>query len=109
MANSNGSKKARSIPMEGSENERYTAALSYVWALCLYPLLFKKNSSFIQFHAKQGVALFVIELLSFVTFFFAPLVIIICVILSVLGIRAALAGKYWTLPFIGDWVKKSGI
>ncbi len=91
------------------EHERFTAALSYVWVLSLYPLLFKKDSSFIQFHAKQGVALFVIELLSFVFLFFAPLVIIACVIISILGIRAALAGQYWSVPFLGDWVKKLGI
>ena len=101
--------QTKRISMEGSENERFTAALSYVWVLCLYTLLFKKKSGFIQFHAKQGLALFVIEILSFVFLFLAPLVIIICVILSVLGIRSALAGKYWTLPFIGDWIKKAGI
>ncbi len=91
------------------EQERYTAALSYVWILCLYPLMFKKHSAFIQFHAKQGLALFFIEVVSFIFLFFAPLVIIVCVILSIMGIRAALAGKYWTLPFIGDWIKRSRI
>jgi len=50
----------------GPEHERYTAALSYVWILCLYPLLFRKDSAFIQFHAKQGVALFVLEILPLV-------------------------------------------
>ncbi|MBI4090986.1 MAG: hypothetical protein HY422_03095 [Candidatus Komeilibacteria bacterium] len=95
--------------MAGSENDRYTAALCYVWIVCLYGLLFRKNSSFIQFHAKQGVVLFIIEILSPIFLFFAPLVIILCVILSILGIRAALAGKYWSLPFIGDVIKKTGI
>ncbi|OGY90682.1 MAG: hypothetical protein A3B30_00655 [Candidatus Komeilibacteria bacterium RIFCSPLOWO2_01_FULL_52_15] len=91
------------------EQERYTAALSYVWILCLYPLLFKKNSAFIQFHAKQGLALFILEIISFLFLVFAPLVIIICVILSILGVKAAIAGRYWKLPVIGDWVKKLGI
>lgn len=109
MANSNGSRKGRTIPLEGSENERYTAALSYVWIICLYGLLFKKKSAFIQFHAKQGVILFIIEILSPIFLFFSPIVLILCVILSIIGVRAALAGKYWSLPFIGDWVKKSGI
>ena len=109
MANSNGSGKAKAIPMEGTENERYTAALCYVWIICLYGLLFKKKSAFIQFHAKQGVFLFVSEIIGPIFLFFYPAVIILCVILSIIGVRAALAGKYWSLPFIGDWVKKFGI
>lgn len=99
--------------MEGKvdvpEQERYNAALSYVWILCLYPLLFKKNSSFIQFHAKQGLALFVIEVLSMALFIFAPFVILICVVASLWGIKSALDGRYWTLPLIGDWIKKTKI
>lgn len=91
------------------EHERFTAALSYVWVLSLYPLLMKKNSPFIQFHAKQGVVLFVIEILSFVFLVFAPLVIILCVIASIMGIRAALAGQYWSIPFLGNLVKKIGL
>ncbi len=103
-------KKASRVKVANApEHERFTAALSYVWVLSLYPLLFRKDSAFIQFHAKQGVALFVIELLSFVFLFFAPIVIIVCVVLSIMGIRAALAGQYWTIPFLGDWVKKTGI
>lgn len=91
----------------GPEHERYTAALSYVWILCLYPLLFRKDSAFIQFHAKQGVALFVLEILSPIFVVFMPLVIIVCVIASIVGIRAALMGKYWTLPLVGSYIKKA--
>ncbi|MEK7584835.1 MAG: hypothetical protein AAB490_06340 [Patescibacteria group bacterium] len=91
----------------GPEHERYTAALSYVWILCLYPLLFRKDSAYIQFHAKQGVALFVLEIVSPIFLFFMPLVIIVCVIASIVGIRAALMGTYWTLPLIGSYIKKT--
>jgi uncharacterized membrane protein len=103
------SKKTTVRTSNAPEQDRYTAALSYVWILCLYPLLFKRHSSFIQFHAKQGLALFILEVISFLFLVLAPLVIILCVILSIIGIRAAIAGKYWTLPFIGDWIKKTGI
>lgn len=92
---------------DAPEHERFTAALSYVWVLSLYPLLFRKDSTFIQFHAKQGVVLFAIEVLSFVTLFFAPLVILICIVASIWGIRSALAGKYWSIPILGDWIKRS--
>jgi len=91
------------------ENERFTAALSYVWILSLYTLFFHRESSFIRFHSKQGVALFVIESLSFLALIFSPLVIIVCVIASIWGIKEALAGKYWTLPYVGEWIKTKNI
>ena len=36
---------------------RHIAAASYIWVLCLIPLLFKRESKFAQFHAKQGLLL----------------------------------------------------
>lgn len=92
----------------GAEDERFTAALCYVWILCLYGLLFKKNSSFIQFHAKQGLALFVLEVIA-PLLILVPVVWIICIVVSVVGVRQALAGKYWTMPLIGNWLKRTGI
>ena len=96
---------AKAVP----EEERFTAALSYVWILSLYTILFKRKSAFVRFHAKQGVALFILETLSFLFLFFMPVVIIICVVASIWGIKEALAGKYWPMPLIGDWLKKQNI
>jgi len=96
-------------PSPQDEQERYAASLSYIWILCLYPLLFKRKSAFIQFHAKQGLALFVIESVSFVFFFLMPIIIILCIIFSLIGIKASLEGKYWTMPLIGEWLKKTKI
>ena len=90
-----------------SDKDRSAAAMSYVWILCLYPLLFKRKSAFIRFHAKQGLALFVIETLSFLFFVLAPIVIIICIVLSLIGIKASLEGKYWKLPLVGDKLQKT--
>ena len=96
---------AKAVP----EEERFTAALSYVWILSLYTLLFKRDSAFVRFHAKQGVTLFILETLSFLFLFFMPVVIIICVIASIWGIKEALGGRHWTLPIIGDWLKKQKV
>ncbi len=35
--------------------------LSYLSILCLIPFLTEKNDSFVQYHAKQGLNLFIIE------------------------------------------------
>lgn len=43
--------------------ERAFAALSYVWILFLVPLVLKRDNLFILFHLKQGIIVFVAELL----------------------------------------------
>ena len=96
-------------PSAANENERYTAALSYVWILCLYTLLFKRDSSFIQFHAKQGLAVFVFETAGIILLPIYWLIVIVCVLLSIWGIKSALEGKYWTMPLIGEWIKKTKV
>ena len=50
------------------EDNRVIASFSYVWILCLVPLFLKRKSKFAQFHAKQGLLLFVIELFGWLIF-----------------------------------------
>ncbi|MBT7553294.1 hypothetical protein HN670_02395 [bacterium] len=91
------------------EANKTIAALSYVWILCLVPLLLKRKSKFAQFHAKQGLLLFVIEIVGWLVFWI-PLVgwllLIIVIGLALLGIKNALDGKFWVMPFIGKYVNK---
>jgi uncharacterized membrane protein len=95
--------------------ERFFAAISYVSVLCLISLL-RKNSTFVQFHAKQGLLLFIgtalINIIGSFTpiigpIFIAPIGNVIVVILAVLGIGQAVMGKSWKMPYlIGDLAEK---
>ncbi|MBT4350006.1 hypothetical protein HOD19_04525 [bacterium] len=91
------------------ETNKTMAAISYVWILCLVPLLLNRKSKFAQFHAKQGLLLFVIEIIGWLVFWI-PIVgwvlLIIVIALALLGIKNAMEGKYWTMPFIGKYVNK---
>ena len=91
-----------------SEN-KWAAALSYIWIIFLYGLLFKKGSPFTQFHAKQGAALFVLEIIAPLFGPFAFVVIVIAVLLAIKGVKASLEGKYWVLPLIGEWIRRKKI
>jgi len=91
------------------EENKFAAALSYVWIVCLYGLLFKKSSPFVQFHAKQGVALFILEIISPLFGFFAFIPIILSILLAIKGIKASLEGKYWVMPLVGDWIRQKKI
>lgn len=88
---------------------KLVAALSYVWILCLVPLLLKKNSEYCQFHAKQGLVLFVVEVLGWLVMwipFIGFILGILIVILAILGFINALQGKYWDMPFLSEYAKK---
>lgn len=95
------------------EENKGIALLSYLGILCLVPLLVKKESKFCQFHAKQGLILFigeaVITLLNIIPFIgqiIWVIGIIIALIASITGIIKALAGEYWEMPVLGEYAKK---
>jgi len=90
------------------KNKNGLAALSYLWILCIIPLLASKDE-FVKFHARQGVILFLIELvlsliawIPLVGWLASLMVVIVCVI----GIIKALNGEKWEIPYIYDWSKK---
>lgn len=84
------------------DQNRSIAALSYVWALFLIPMLIKRDSKFCQFHAKQGLILFLGEIIAaYVWFLWFPLGI-----LAIIGFIQAMTGKYYRLPLIADLAEK---
>jgi uncharacterized membrane protein len=93
------------------------AALSYIFILCFVPLLMARESKFAQYHAKQGLVLFIVEAIIMVIsniLIFIPvfgwLVIMIAyllvVVLSIIGILKALEGSFWEMPVLGEYAKK---
>lgn len=92
-----------------ASDDKVFAAMSYLWVLCLLPLLMKRNRPFVQFHAKQGFLLFLFEVVIWVVMFIPPLYfvgVLAAVILSIMGILAALTGKEWEMPVLGKYAKK---
>ena len=91
------------------EENKVIAALSYAWILFLVPLLGKRKSKFAQFHAKQGLVVFILELIgSLLIWFpvFGQLLMLAFVVISVIGIIKALNGEWWKIPYIYTWSKK---
>lgn len=93
--------------------ENIYAVLSYLWILCLVPILMKKEDEFVKFHARQGLMLFIVEIgvgiigiLPLIGFFVSTIGMLICGILSLVGIIQVLMGNKWEMPVIGEWAKK---
>ncbi|MBU2025923.1 MAG: hypothetical protein ABIC19_03755 [Patescibacteria group bacterium] len=94
------------------EENKLFAALGYLGILFLIPLLAKKESPYAQFHAKQGMVLFIV---GFVSSFIIWIPVIgwaigICLlVLFIMGLINALTGKTKELPVIGGYAKKINI
>jgi len=99
-----------------TNEERLFGALSYAWIFCLFPLLFKRESVFVQFHAKQGLIIFLFfEIFQFfiigiLSIIFGNFVRFISSILffSILFLAAfkAYKGNWWKIPAVYNLAKK---
>jgi len=98
-------------------DNKVLAALSYVFILCFIPLLMAKESKYAQFHAKQGLVLFIVEVVLMVAsniLIFIPILgwfvmmvaYLAVTIASIVGILKALEGEKWEMPVLGDYAKK---
>jgi fumarate reductase subunit D len=98
------------------EEGRLFAILSYISFLCFAPLFLKKENRFAFFHARQGLVIFIGEILaavlSVVPFFGAIvqfLAILVFSIASVTGIIQVLMGQYWKMPYVYPIAEKINI
>jgi len=96
-------------------NRTFMGVLSYLGFLSLIPLLVERNDPFIQFHAKQGINLCIIEtLLSVACGILAVIpgigaigntlsgaIGLLSLAMTILGIVAVCNGEEKPLPFIG--------
>lgn len=97
-----------------THDDRALASLSYMWILCVIPLAIKKDSEFVQHHARQGLVLFVFELLVLLFgmlpflgwFIITPVGTLAAIIFAVLGVSQALQGNEWEMPFLGPYASK---
>ena len=80
------------------------AILSYLSILCIIPLVIKKDNEFVLSHSKQGLVLFIGQVMVFVAsilfqWLIKPAFFVIG-ILSVWGIIEVLQGRYVKLPVV---------
>jgi len=90
---------------------KFLAVISYVGPFCLLGLMASSDNSYVQFHAKQGLILFILWVLFYVIkiipilgrfiFFLGALA---CFALMIIGIKFALSGEQQKLPIIGELI-----
>ena len=91
------------------EENKVMAAIGYLGILCLIPLLAKKDSPFAQFHAKQALVLFIVEVVGWVIFWIPVIgwiLMIFVYVVALVGLVQALSGKYWKIPLVSTIASK---
>jgi len=111
------------MPEDKSQKEKTSRALetsqkvlgimSYLSVLAVVPYLFRRGDKFVQFHARQGVILFLLEMATWILVvipilgWLANFILwIIWAVLSLLGIFGVWRGRKYRLPFIYQLAKK---
>lgn len=96
-----------------SLSAKFFAMLSYCGVLSLVPLIVSRDDSYVRFHARQGVVLWMWEVLAVYTLFipglgqlFFRFSVVACLVLSLIGMLAVLLGRAWQFPVIGVWAKR---
>jgi uncharacterized membrane protein len=106
-----------SFDVEDTKNNKAVAALSYLSILFLIPLLLRRKSYFSRMHAKQGLAVFALEIMIFVLSpllyaipylgtFFVWLFCFISIIICIWGVERALNEKILVVPVLGKYFEK---
>ena len=89
------------------------AAISYVFLFWLVAFILKKDNEFTHYHARQGLVIFILEILCF--FFLAVPFLgilfykigeIILVIFSIYGAYSSLTGKLCRIPVVTNIASK---
>ena len=104
-------------PAPASSNRSVMLVLSYLGILALIPLITEKNDREVQWHAKNGLVFLVAYLVLTVALFMASLVVGLVgmlqiplwlgyLVLIILGITNALAGKRFVVPGLSDFADK---
>jgi len=108
-----------------SGEDKIFAALSYISILFVIPLILKHDDDYVYFHARQGMVLFLAEVVVWFALFMlesfvvalAPrttlnligmlgsLAWLLFVVVSIIGIYFALVGRKWEMPLLGRIAK----
>ncbi len=96
--------------------EIFWSVVSYLGVLSMAPLILHLKSNYIKHHARQGLFIFIIEIIMFIIFIipFIGWIIgfvggVICFIVSLIGIIMSLLGRRWTISGVEKLMGKFNI
>jgi uncharacterized membrane protein len=101
-----------SEPKEVQEG-KFFAVISYISFLCIVTLVLKKENKFAVYHAKQGLVLFVFEVVALILsiipllgWLLGVIGFVVFSLVSVWGVLEALMGNTVKIPLVSDIAEK---
>jgi len=88
-----------------SQDDKLFGALSYIWVVSIIMFILKKDNSYVGFHARQGIVLFVGSLIWFIPLI-GWIVAVVSLVLMVIGFEKAYHGEKFRIPVIADLAEK---
>lgn len=89
------------------QDAKFFAAIGYLNVLCFVPLYLKKGNKFAQFHGKQALVLFILEMAAGIISIvpavgdlISRLAFVVFGILSLIGILKVFMEEYWEMPVV---------
>jgi len=102
------------MEMTVTKKEKILAAIAYVPfpPLFLVPLLSGRDDTFVEFHGKQGLVVFLVWFALWILGLI-PIIAIVAyigfvalVVAAVVAVVRTCMGKRWEIPLLGGWAKK---
>lgn len=94
-------------------DEKLMASLAYIGFLVFIPLLTRKSDPYVYFHIKQGLVIFLGEVIAIIAVQWLSAVgnilFVVLLIASVVGLFQALQGRKFKIPGIGQLAEKFSI
>ncbi|MBF0454584.1 MAG: hypothetical protein HQL72_07170 [Magnetococcales bacterium] len=104
---------SRLLKRKNDLRSRFMALFSYLSVLCLIPLIFNKDDEYVDFHARQGVVLWIWGVIAIfglkipvIGGFFFSLSFVLIALFSLIGIISVLTYRAWKIPIIGMFSRK---
>jgi uncharacterized membrane protein len=116
-----GPAQALEVDPDDADKNKIFGILAYLGILCLVPILAAKDSPFAKYHANQGLVLFLFEIIIWIVLFVVSIIVamlpsflgflsvvfgllyLVPLVLLILGVINAAAGKCVPLPVIGGF------
>lgn len=89
-----------------AQDEKLLGALSYLWVLSIVMLLIKRDSPFVQFHARQGLVLMIASIIFWVIPILGWFLNLVVLVVVIIGFIQALNGVEWKIPVVSTLAEK---
>ncbi|MGN7612215.1 hypothetical protein ACQZV8_09045 [Magnetococcales bacterium HHB-1] len=103
----------KTLSKESGLPSKVLASMSYLGILALVPMVLNRDDSYVNFHARQGIIIWMWEVIAIYCLFLPGIGRLIfvsssflCLLFSIIGLISVFLNRAWRLPIVGTWVNR---